>query len=186
MCLWPGCNLYHDTAKRGYSGVVKESTGEWNGALLSSVMRVGSVCMYASDGRTRVWRRPGEHHLPECIRQQHTGPISGFMLWGNISFNSWSHLVFLQDEVNSFCYIEQVVNLVFCHFFDRKFLFHQDDACAHTSALRQHLLHGVQQLPWLARSPNLSPIQQTWDMVKQEPILFPETVTTIAELRQRV
>ena len=38
-------HLHHDTAKHGYSGVVKESTGEWNGALLYSVKRVGSVCV---------------------------------------------------------------------------------------------------------------------------------------------
>ena len=42
-------NLHHNTAKRGYSGVVKGSTGKWNGALLSSVMRVGSVCMRLMD-----------------------------------------------------------------------------------------------------------------------------------------
>ena len=46
LCLWPG---HHDTAKHGYSDVVKESTGEWNGALLSSVMRVGSVRMRLMD-----------------------------------------------------------------------------------------------------------------------------------------
>ena len=39
-----GFHLHHDTAKLGYS-VVKESTGQWNGAVLSSVMRVDSVCM---------------------------------------------------------------------------------------------------------------------------------------------
>ena len=38
-------HLHHDTAKHGYSGVVKESTGEWNDALLSSVTRIGSVDM---------------------------------------------------------------------------------------------------------------------------------------------
>ena len=42
-------HLHHNTAKHGYSGVVKESTGEWNGALLSSMMRVGSICMRVMD-----------------------------------------------------------------------------------------------------------------------------------------
>ena len=42
-CLWPGYHVHHDTAKHGYSGVMKESTGEWNGVVLSSVSRVGSV-----------------------------------------------------------------------------------------------------------------------------------------------
>ena len=37
------------TYKTWYSSVVKVSTGEWNGALLSSVMRVGSVCKRVMD-----------------------------------------------------------------------------------------------------------------------------------------
>ena len=45
VCLWLGYHLHHATDKHGYSGVVKVSTREWNGDLLSSVMRVGSVCM---------------------------------------------------------------------------------------------------------------------------------------------
>ena len=43
------CASGHDTDKHGYFGVLKESTGEWNRALLSSVMRVGSVCMRVMD-----------------------------------------------------------------------------------------------------------------------------------------
>ena len=39
----------HDTAKQGYSCVVKETTREWNVALLSLVMRVGSACMRLMD-----------------------------------------------------------------------------------------------------------------------------------------
>ena len=46
---WPGFHLHYDTTEDSYFGVVKESTGEWNGALLSSVMRVGSVCMRVKD-----------------------------------------------------------------------------------------------------------------------------------------
>ena len=47
--LWPGYHLHHDITKHGYSGVVKKSTGKWNGALLSSVLRIGSVCMRVMD-----------------------------------------------------------------------------------------------------------------------------------------
>ena len=49
MCLWPGYHLHHDTAKHGHPGIMKESTGEWNRALLSSVMRVGFVCLRVMD-----------------------------------------------------------------------------------------------------------------------------------------
>ena len=77
VCLWPGCHLYH-----GYSGVVRKSTGEWNDLLLSSLMRVSSVCMRVVDVRIRVWNRPGERRLPEYICPRHTDHTSGFMVWG--------------------------------------------------------------------------------------------------------
>ena len=48
----------------------------------------------------------------------------------------------------------------------------------------QHALHGVQQLPWPARSPDLSPIEHVWDIMKRERTLSSKPVTTIAELRQ--
>ena len=52
-----------------------------------------------------------ERHLPVCIRPPHAGTTSGFMVWGAISYNSQSHLLFLQDKVSSARYIAQV-NLV--------------------------------------------------------------------------
>ena len=59
---------------------LKESTGERNATLFSSVMRVGSVCMRVMN--VHVYGGPGESHLPECINLRHTGPTSGFMVWG--------------------------------------------------------------------------------------------------------
>ena len=94
----PDYHLHHDTAKHSYSCVVRESTGERNGILVSSVKRVGSVCIWVMDihmyGIDLV-----ERHLPECICTQHTGPTSGFMVWGGgISYNLQSHLVFLEGK----------------------------------------------------------------------------------------
>ena len=52
---------------------------EWRSVVFSGESR---FCHYASDGRTRIRRRPDERHLPEYIRPRHTGPTSGFMVWG--------------------------------------------------------------------------------------------------------
>ena len=54
------------------------------------------------------------------------------------------------------------------------------------AAATQHALRGIQLLPWRVRSPDLSPIEHTWDMMKRELTLSPEPTTTIAELQQRV
>ena len=50
----------------------------------------------------------------------------------------------------------------------------------------QRALRGVQQLPWPARSPDLSPIEHVCEMLQRELTLSPEPAATIAELRQWV
>ena len=65
-------------------------------------------------------------------------------------------------------------------------LFQQGNTCTHTAAAMQHVLRGVQQLPWPVRSPDLSSIAHVWDMMKWELILSPEPAETIAELQQQV
>ena len=78
MCLWPGYHLHHDTEKNDYSGVVNCRLE--SGMALCCLHWWESVCEWWT--YTRVRRTPGERHLPECIRSWHTGPTSGFMMWG--------------------------------------------------------------------------------------------------------
>ena len=84
--------------------------------LRSVIFSDGSrFSLYARDRCTHIQHWPGECHLPECICP-HAGPTSGFMVWGAISYNSRSHLVFLQGKVNSAYYIAQIVNPVLLPF----------------------------------------------------------------------
>ena len=88
--------------------------------------------------------RPDECHLLECICLRHTF----FMLWGSISYNSPSHLVFLQGKVNSAWYIAQVVNCMLLPFLQQEgdVLFSRTTR-PHMAAVMQCALCGVQQLP---------------------------------------
>ena len=117
--LWPGYYLHHDIAKHGFSGVAKESTREWNGALLSSVMWVGSVCRWLMD--IHVYDIDLVSIIFQNVFAHDTCPTSGFMVWGAITYNSQSHLLFLQGRINSARYIAQVVSC-YCHFFNRKMM----------------------------------------------------------------
>ena len=62
----------------------------------------------------------------------------------------------------------------------RAVIFQQDNLCPHTAAAMHPALRGVQQLPWLARAPDLSPIERVRDMMKWELTLSPEPATTFA------
>ena len=91
-------------------------------------------------------------------------------------------------KVNSACYIAQVVIPMLLAFLRQEgdVLLQQDNACPHMVAAMQRALRGVQQLPWPARTPDLSPIEQVWGTMKRELTLSPEPATTIAKLRQWV
>ena len=104
------------------------------------------------------------------------------MVWGAISLISQSHLVFLQDKVNSAHYIAQIVNPVLLPFLRQE----GDVLLPHMAVAMQHALRDVQQLSWPARNPDLSPIEHVWNMMKWELTLSPECATTNAKLRHWV
>ncbi|GFW88564.1 transposable element Tc1 transposase [Trichonephila clavipes] len=45
-------------------------------------------------------------------------------------------------------------------------IFQQDNARPHTARVAQEFLRHFQTLPWLARSPDLSPVEHVWDQLK--------------------
>ena len=109
VCLWPGYHLHHITAKHDYSGVVKESTREWNGTLLSSMLRVGSVCMrvkdvhvYGIDLVNVILQGAFAHDTQAPSQASWCG--RGHQLQLVVTFGV------SPGKVNSACYIPQVVN----------------------------------------------------------------------------
>ncbi|GFT95475.1 uncharacterized protein TNCV_3327191 [Trichonephila clavipes] len=45
-------------------------------------------------------------------------------------------------------------------------IFQQNNACPHTARVAQDFLRHLQTLSWLARFPNLSPVEHVWDQLK--------------------
>ncbi|GFV03958.1 transposable element Tcb2 transposase [Trichonephila clavipes] len=47
-------------------------------------------------------------------------------------------------------------------------IFQQDNARSHTARVAQDFLRHFQTLPWAARSPDLSPVEHVWDLLKRQ------------------
>ena len=135
---------------------------------MSSVISVSSVCMlvmdihvYGIDLVSVIFRSAFAHDTQ--------APPQASWFEGP----SRSPLVFVQSKVNSVRYIAQVVNPMILSFL------RQEDGVLFNRTTHIHirlLRRKVQQLPWPARSPNLSLIEHIglWDMMKKEVTLSPE------------
>ncbi|GFX59784.1 transposable element Tcb1 transposase [Trichonephila clavipes] len=117
----------------------------------------------ASRGCIRVWWHCDERTLAVCIRHNYTGRLPGVIVWGAIGYTSRSPLVRIEGFLNSARHISGVLRPVALTFIRalRNPTFQQDNAQPHVAGIVRTFLdmENVRLLPWPARSPDLSPIE---------------------------
>ncbi|GFW91800.1 transposable element Tc1 transposase [Trichonephila clavipes] len=160
---------------------------EWNEVVFTDESR---ICLQHHDGRIRVWRHRGERMLNSCVMHQHTGPAPGIMVCGGIGCHSRTPLVRIASTLNSQHYISQVLEPVVLPYLQglATVIFQQDNAQPHVSCIVQRFFinHQIELLPWPARSPDLSPIENMWSMVAQRLTQITPPAATPDQLWQRV
>ncbi|GFY30835.1 transposable element Tcb1 transposase [Trichonephila clavipes] len=117
-------------------------TGEWNDVVFTDESR---ICLQHHDGWIRVLRHHGDRILNSCVH------IVG-------TLNSWRYISNVLEPVG----------LLYLQDFEIA-LFQPDNARPYAVRIFQRFLvnHQIELLPWPARSPDLSPIENMWFMVVQ-------------------
>ncbi|GFW45653.1 transposable element Tcb1 transposase [Trichonephila clavipes] len=109
--------------------------------------------------------------LNSCVMHRHTGPAPGIMVWVGIGYHSRTPLVRIAGTLNSQRYISKVLEPVVLPYLQglATAIFQQDNARPHVARIVQRFFvnHQIELLPWPARSPDLSPIENMWYMVAQ-------------------
>ncbi|GFW83194.1 transposable element Tcb1 transposase [Trichonephila clavipes] len=110
----------------------------------------------------RVWRHSGERKISSCVMHYHTGPAPGIMVCGGIGHHSGTPLIRNSGFLNSQCYISEVLEPVVLPYLKvlAAAILDQDNARPHVKCIVQSFFVNLQIefLPWLACSPDLSPI----------------------------
>ncbi|GFT66428.1 transposable element Tcb1 transposase [Trichonephila clavipes] len=142
------------------------------------------------DVRIRVWRHRGERRLNSCVMHRHTGPAPGIMVWGGIGYPSRTPLVRIAGTLNSQRYISEELEPVVLPYLQglATVLFQQDNVQPHVAHIVQRFFvnHQIELLPCLARSLDLSPIENTRSMVAQRLTQITPPAATPDQLWQRV
>ncbi|GFV49095.1 transposable element Tcb1 transposase [Trichonephila clavipes] len=160
---------------------------EWNEAVFTDESR---ICLQHRDCRIRIWRHRGEKMLNSCIMHRHTGPAPGIMVWGGIGYHSRTPLVRIAGTLNSQRYISEVLEPVVLPYIQGLAIavFQKGNARPHVARIVQRFFinHQIELLSWVARSLDLSPIENIWSMVAQLLTQITPPAVTPYQLWQRV
>ncbi|GFU24562.1 transposable element Tcb1 transposase [Trichonephila clavipes] len=128
--------------------------------------------------------------LNSCVMHRLTGPAPGIMVWVRIGYHSRTPLVRIDGTLNSQRYISEVLEPVVLPYLQglATAIFQQDNAQPHVARIVQRFFinHQIELLPWPARSPDLSPIENMWSMVAQRLTQIIPPAATPDQLWQRV
>ncbi|GFX58862.1 transposable element Tcb1 transposase [Trichonephila clavipes] len=120
----------------------------------------------------------------------HTGPALGIMAWGGIGYHSRTPLVRIVDTLNSQRYISEELEPVVLPYIQglATAIFQQGNARPHMARIIQRFFvnHQIELLPWPARSPDLSPIENMRSMVDQRLTQITSPAATPDQLWRRV
>lgn len=119
-----------------------------------------------------IWRRRG-FYPPGSFYDHDAHPIS-VMVWGGIGPRGYrTPLLNFKGRVNTEKYITSLLsNNIVPHItsvFGNNWTWQQDNARPHTAFTTQYILRRIMpnSIPWPAKSPDLSPIEQVWDYIKK-------------------
>ncbi|GFU71813.1 transposable element Tcb2 transposase [Trichonephila clavipes] len=135
---------------------------EWNQVAFNDESRIN---LKNDDNRVGVWRPRGERFNATFVLQKHTAPTNSVMVWGAIAYNTRSPLVVIRGIMTAQCYAHDILQPHVLQLMQRLpgTIFQQDNDRFHTARVSQDCLLTVNTLSWLARSPDLFPIEHIWD-----------------------
>lgn len=143
-----------------------------------------------ADGRKRVWRRRNERYTDACTLEYDRWGGGSIHFWAGVTQFNKTELVIFNQHINANTYINTVLQPVVVPFFRQHFprqqgTLQQDGARPHTAAVTQNFLanNHINVLDWPAYSPDMSPIEHVWDVLKRNVYARIHPPSTVAELR---
>lgn len=141
-----------------------------------------------SNRAVRVRRTTEEKFKPECTVPKVQKGGGSVMVWGCVSAKGCGELAFIEGTMNTDKYLDVMENYLLPSkkkLFGRRktWLYQQDNAPCHVSrkALAWFEQKRIPLLKWPARSPDMNPIEEIWDLLARK--LTKIKINSVKELK---
>ena len=122
--------------------------------------------LYRADGRQHALLRVGERFADVNVVNSVPHGGGGVMVWAGICYGQQTQLHFINGNLNAQRYRDEILRYIVVVFILRHHLmFQHDNVRLHVARICTQFLEveNVPIHPWLANSPDISPIEHVWD-----------------------
>ena len=138
-----------------------------------------------------LWKKKGD--IRKEVQAEYIKYPPSAMIWGAIGVGFKSSLVFLNKHVTAESYIQfldesDIYSQIESAYQNRPYIFQQDGATAHTAESTMNVLQKRLKLliGWPPNSPDLSPIEMIWSIMKQRISHSDDFPSTSHDLKRRI
>jgi DDE superfamily endonuclease/Tc3 transposase len=179
----------HKVARLAFAQDRVREKCNWDNVLFSDEKKFN---FDGPDGCQYYW---ADKRIEPQTYSKRVGGGGSVMVWGGMCRYGTTKLCFLEGKQNSFAYSNTLESTLIPfiekmreHDPSKKLIFQQDGASIHTSAHSKGWLarQDIEPMPWPAKSPDLSPIENLWGDLVRSVYANGRQYTAKADLKQAI